>query len=304
MHFFVEGGALVGMGHISRVASLVSQFNCRGISSKISLFGDLSAKRFAENLNLPLGKPPSHHEGAVAVVDAVHLPRGVLAELERYSTRIVISPAFKFLDHSTHYFARTLPTLGALPARVTTKIDQDYAFVTAGGVSPQKEEKVGTHVGLCISAGASNFGHKIAGALLRTNSLSSVHAISAAKPPAALINRKDFFHSFGTPDPWDFFSDCGVFVGGDGLMVSEAVARGVPAFSLSVGAASKKNELLVSEGAIIPFTWADVDSGALAKMLVDSRLLAGTRRAASRVYRPEKSEKLAVDMLDTIIGKA
>lgn len=80
-------------------------------------------------------------------------------------------------------------------------------------------------------------------------------------------------------------------------MVSEAVAMHKPTFSLVTDLTKSKNLGLISKGAIFPFTWEQVESGALVRNLTDEEAIQSLLQACKLAFSEEKSEQLASSIL-------
>ena len=302
--FFVEASETIGMGHLARVGAIANHLRARQVTSSIFLAGDASAQEFANDRKIPVqpGRPVGDRN--FAVIDAVSLPNEALAEIAGYTVRIVLSPAFRELSYATHYLARSLPINGVLPTGVQSQINSDFSFVTADGSERNQKELGEVSLGVCISGGKSVATVRIAESLLMAHSVKEVFAISREAVPSWLKRLPNFHHTAPVAQPWEFLSNCTVFIGGDGVMVGEAVARGIPTFSLSRDENGSKNQGLAAKGALVQIAWADVESGILAAMLEDRELLNQLRASSNRLNGLAKSENLAEAILEAVKRKS
>ena len=295
--FFVEASGSVGMGHLSRVASLMKQLKSKGKSSKLHLSADYLGKSYARQRGLNVESASIQVHSIVAVIDAVTLPDHVLEKIAAYPVRIVISPSFQFMHIATHYLARSLPMSGPIPEQTHVDLNEDYAFVTSlRGPSHSSNLKT-ISLGICMTAGRSSTGFQIAELMLTVPSVLEIRIISSDRLPESLRGKKHVIHCRETLDPWGFFLHCNRFIGGDGLMVSEAVAMHKPTFSLVTDSMNPKNLGLISKGAIFPFTWDDVESGVLSRNLTDEGVIRNLSQACKLVFSEEKSDQLAWSIL-------
>lgn len=295
--FFVEASGAAGMGHLSRAAMLVKQLKSRGQNSRLHLFADHLGESFARRRGIAVEDTPVQALPLVAVIDAVTLPGPVLEKIAAYPVRIVISPSFQSINIATHYVARSLPISGSMPDLAHIDVNEDYAFVTSQrGSSPSSNSK-SIAVGICMTAGLSNTGFEIAELLLTVSSVTEIRVISSDRLPESLRARHQIIHRRESLDPWTFFLNCNRFIGGDGLMVSEAVAMHKPTFSLVTDLTKSKNLGLISKGAIFPFTWEQVESGALVRNLTDEEAIQSLLQACKLAFSEEKSEQLASSIL-------
>lgn len=295
--FFVEASGSVGMGHLSRAASLIKQLKSKGQASKLHLFADYLGKSFARQRGLNVEGASIQAQSLVAVIDAVTLPESALEKISAYPVRIVISPSFQSMHIATHYLARSLPTSGPIPEQAHVDLNEDYAFVTSAMGSSRNLNSKSIAVGICLTAGRSSIGFHIAKLMLKVPSVSEIRIISAERLPEYLRGKEHVVHCRETLDPWGFFLNCNRFIGGDGLMVSEAVAMHKPTFSLVSDPVNPKNLGLISRGAMVPFTWDDVESGVLVRNLTDEEVIRSLRQACKLVFSEEKSDQLSWSIL-------
>jgi hypothetical protein len=295
--FFVEARGSVGMGHLSRVASLMKQLKSRGQASRLHLFADHYGKAYAKRRGLNAEGGSEKTPALVAVIDAVTLPRRALEKIAAYPVRIVISPSFKSMHLATHYFARSLPISGQMPEQTYVDVNADYAFVTSASGLIKSSNLETIKLGICMTAGRSTIGFQIAELMLTVPAVREIRIIASDRLPKSLRAQNHVIHCRESLDPWSFFSNCNRFIGGDGLMVSEAVAMLKPTFSLVSHSTNPKNLELISRGAIFPFTWDDVESGVLSRSLIDEGLIQNLIQACNLAFSEEKSEQLAWSIL-------
>ena len=291
--FFVEASAEIGMGHLSRAASLINQLSSQGKSSNLHLFGDSLGRLFAQKRGLAYGVSHGQSQASVAIIDAVSFRPDVLKKIASYPVRVVISPSFRSLEIATHYLARSTPISGVLQDATYVDINEDYAFVSSMSDSAEKPNRKSMSLGICLTAGQSSTSFQLAELLLASPSISEIRVISSTRPPQSLRAQSRLILQGQTLDPWGFFSTCDRFIGGDGLMVSEAVAMHKSTFSLVTDLASPKNIGLISKGAILPFTWKDAVSGRLSKCVTDEKVIRNLRNASERAFSKGKAQQLA-----------
>ena len=285
------------MGHLSRAGSLMKQLESRGTSSSLHFFGDYLGETFARKRGLATEGASVQTQSRIAIIDAVTLPKNALEKIAAYPVRIVISPTFQFLDIATHYLGRVMPISGSFRGETYIDVNEDYAFVTSTSRPGHNSNLESIVLGICITAGKSSTGFQLAELMLELPSVMEIRLISSGRPPQSLRAQDHFIHRSETLDPWSFFSNCNRFIGGDGLMVSEAVAMHKPTFSLVTDLTNPKNLGLISKGAILPFTWGDVESGTLSRYLTDQGLIRGLGQACELAFSEERAEQLASSIL-------
>ena len=298
--FFVEASGAIGMGHLNRAASLIKQFKSKGQDSRLYLFADYLGESFARRHGLGVEVKPIQAQSRIAVIDAVTLPEHVLSKIAAYPVRIVISPSFESMHIATHYLARSQPIAGSIPDQAHVDVNEDYAFVTSLSSSSRGSNLKSISVGICLTAGLSSAGFHIAELLLTVPNVNEIYVISPEALPESLQSQHKVIHCRETLDPWIFLQNCNRFIGGSGLMVSEAVAMHKPTFSHVTDLTKSKNLGLISKGAIFPFTWDDVESGALVRNLTDEEVTQSLLQACKLAFSEEKPEKLAWSILALI----
>lgn len=248
---FVQATAAVGMGHLSRVGALVPQLEALGISCRVAIDADQQGQRFARAHNFAVGGE-LRGEAEVVVIDAMDVSAVTERTLRAYPTRILIAPNPSLADLATHVLVRDAPQdlITSLNLGAQLEVDPRFAFATAHGVGLFAVDRSAIHVGLCLTGGISATAQAILECLLAAQNISHISAIVDSPLPEVAAHSSKLHHTRFTDNPWGFFEGINVFVGGDGLMIGEAVARALPTFSVTTRNRKQKNRALLEAGAI------------------------------------------------------
>ena len=291
--FHVQASTAVGMGHLARSAAVIVGLRELGFEVALHLDGDErghEAARFRCLAPEALPPPPS-----VLVMDAVHLPDEVVARARDYFPRILLSPYCDRPEVASHVLVRDAPDAlraGLTPgARLVT--DPDFAFVTARGLRPARHAFDRLRVGLCLSGGDATLDlDAIIAALVRAPRVIEVRVIDRRVPAPLPAGGPRLSHARHVRAPWTFFDGINVFVGGDGVMVAEAIAQAIPAVSLTTPERLDKNRSLIASGVLRTVLVAPFDAAALSGLLVDPEALGAMHAAAWRLRGWERSGSL------------
>jgi len=283
--FYIQASAYCGMGHLARSAALIGSLEALGIESLAVLRVDEQARALAHNKGLTARETELQDDTPAAariVIDAVHVPDEDASNLMKSPQRILISPVCDRADIATHALLRSVPE--GLRNRLSPDCllyhDDRFAYATAAGLSPRVIDHNGRLVvGICLSGGS----HQPAlGALLSaTLAAPGVEAVYIIHPraPETIGSDAAVYHKFFCDEPWTFLAPINVFVGGDGVMIAEAVAQALPCLSVTRSGAPAKNRALVEAGCVEACSYDDAPA-AMAALLSDRPRLAGMHRAA------------------------
>lgn len=282
------------MGHLSRASALAGQMADRGFKTRIVGDVDDHAQSFARLHNVPVTVERSR-EAEVVVMDAVDVEEPARDFLLGYPVRVLVSPIFRQASIATHVLVRDAPRhlLDSLSQDAKLKIDARFGFVTAHGARPIVDEFADLRVGLCLTAGRSAHAGAILACLSSVDELWQIAAIVDADAPESDAAGTILRHTTRTDDPWGFLAGVNVFVGGDGLMVNEAVARALPTFSVTTNERLGKNRALLRAGAIEPVLMDSFECTRLQRRVVDRGRLRRLHEAAKAFCHPTISLALS-----------
>ena len=292
--FYVQATAEIGMGHLSRAGALAQQLEDLGIMCRITADTDAQGLSFARSHHMVVGGE-LRGEADVVVIDAVDVPAATARTISTYPIRVLTSPSFRRADIATHVLVRDAPQrlVDSMAATAHLQIDPRFAFATAHGAGTLAGDFTDIRVGLCLTAGTGATAAPILACLLAEVGITRITAIGDIALPVGEGERTRLRHTRFTDDPWHFLEGSNVFVGGDGVMVSEAVARALPTFSVTTRTRLEKNRALVEAGAIEPVLSEDLDCRRLQQRIMDRDRLQQLHEAAKACYHPSDSQALA-----------
>lgn len=291
---FVQATAAIGMGHLSRVGALVPQLKALGMSCQIAIDADQQGRRFAQAHNFAVSDE-LRGEADVVVIDAMDVSAVTERALRAYPTRILIAPNFSLADLATHVLLRDAPQdlVASLNLRAQLEVDPRFAFVTAHDVGLFAGDLSAIHVGLCLTGGISTIAPAILDCLLAAPTVLQISAIVDSPIPEVDLYSSKLHHTRFTDNPWGFFKDINVFVGGDGVMIGEAVARALPTFSVTTRNRKEKNRALIQSGAVEAVIEEDFCCQQLQRRVTDRDRLQELANAARTYYLPGDRHALA-----------
>lgn len=247
---FVQAGEKIGLGHLHRTALLAQSLEQYGIKTKLCLDADDYGRENAQQLGLEIIMQDDA-DSEVAIIDAVTLPETLRIRVEQFSKRILISPVFDRPDLATHVLVRAeSPGLSnALSEHAILIVDARFGLITVQEASPKPWEFDQLVVGICLSGGAdAPYLNELVETIASTPGVVQVLLLSRQAPSLSTSASAAVIHAPHRSNPWHFLDSANVFVGGDGLMLYEAVARGLPTFSFSRTEHAFKNGALVEAG--------------------------------------------------------
>ena len=283
--FYIQASAASGMGHLVRSASVISSLDKYGIDSRIVLRVDDQGRALAQSKGLTERETELHDDTPAPdhfVIDAMNVLEEDAQNLVKTPQRILVSPVCDRADIATHAMLRTAPEdlRNRLAPDCMLTCDDRFAYVTAANLSPRTLDYDGPlAVGICLSGGSDQ--PEIDTLLRAALEASSVEAIYMIHPrvPYTYGSSVAIYNRVFCDDPWSFFDPINVFVGGDGVMIAEAVAQAIPCMSLTLPGAPFKNPVLVSAGSVETCPRSDAPT-MLTAMLSDRARLKGMHRAA------------------------
>ncbi|MBD2422484.1 hypothetical protein [Cyanobium sp. FACHB-13342] len=293
--FHVQAGSRIGMGHLSRSRAIIGMLQVMGFNCTLYLDSDAQGAAKARALGLePIDALPA--APSALVIDAITLDRMQADVLQSYAPRILISPVFNRVDIISHALVRSAPfgLLDNLPDGATLHIKTDYAFATAHGLHLRKLDFSKLEIGLCLSGGVDSMEPNTVLSVL--DALPQVAGVKVIDPRSLPPVKTDLHHVLHADRPWDLLQGINVFVGGDGVMLAEAIAQGLPTISLSTPSGNAKNIGLVKSGALRIIERHIYMQYALSTLLDDREELEAMHSAALKLNGAARSTRLAEDI--------
>ena len=283
--FYTQASAASGMGHLTRSAAVISSLDKYGIESRVVLRVDDQGRALAQAKGLTERQTELRDDTPAPdyiVIDAMNVPEEDARNLAKAPQRILISPVCDRADIASHAMLRIVPgdLRNRLDPNCMLTCDDRFAYATTEGLSPRTLDYDGPLVvGICISGGLDQpeIGTLLS-AILAAPRVEAVYVIHPRVTDTDHSDAKVYYRVF-CDDPWSFLAPINVFIGGDGVMVAEAVAQALPCLSISQSGAPAKNRGFVESGCIEDCTFNDAPA-VMAELLSDRARLMGMHRAA------------------------
>lgn len=291
---YVQARADTGMGHLARVGALVAQLQSRGFACQVFADADEMGHRFARGHNLTVSDRV-RRRADVVLIDALDVPASIASTLGTYPTRILTSPNFCQAELATHVLVRGLSDrlLQSLSPTAYLDVDLRFAFTTALGANSIANDFTALQLGVCLTAGAIDGAEPILECLLAEPKIAGITMIGDISLARFESYGPRLRHTRFTNDPWLFLEGINVFVGGDGLMVGEAVARAIPTFSLTTRTRLEKNAELIRVGVVEPVLSECLDCDEFRQRVTDPELIQRLFDACRSCYKTSDSHALA-----------
>ncbi len=274
----------------------------KGISARVRLDADTLGQEEAAALGL--GGDSFFHSGpGPVVIDAVSIPDAAATWLADFSLRILISPVCDRADLATHALVREAPEKlrGDLPDQSELVTDLAFGFITARGLRAQPRDYASLTLGICLSGGDDRFDlNGLLGELSWVRGLDEIRLLDRRIPEVLPDYGPKLMHTQSTRRPWVFLGPANVFLGGEGVMLAEAVAQGIPAFSLSATSDGGKNTALVDTGSVKLIPRAPFEPASLISMLSDRRSLEEMHKSALHNVGVNSGESLVGRIVDLL----
>jgi len=300
--FHVQAGASVGMGHLARSAALMAGLEGEGVTCRLSLDADAAGQAFAKARGLAatatLGDPC-----AALVVDALDLPSATRDAAQHVFPRILISPVCADADVATHVLLRDMPPglAGQLAKDTRVLTDPDFAFVTAQGLVRRERIYDRLRIGLCLSGGVDRTAlDPLVDCLLAAPEVAQLTVIDPRRPLRADDTDGRVVHVAPGAAPWGALQDINLFIGGDGVMLAEAIAQAIPALSLTTADRLPKNAALMATGALACVLRGPGMDAELTKRIRDLTALKRMHANAWHLDGPGRATALARAVITTL----
>ena len=283
--FYIQASAATGMGHIVRSAALVKMLGARGLNCCVVLRVDAQGHALARENMLTahdIDVRTVMSLAAPVIIDAVIIPANDALYLSKSPQRILISPVCDRADIATHALVRSVPDAlrGTLANNCSLTRDDRYAYATAAGLTPRALDYGRLIVGICLSGGVGQPSiDSLVQAVRGVPGLDAVHVIHPNRPNTSGYGAEVYHRTF-CEDPWAFLAPINVFIGGDGVMIAEAVAQGLPCLSITRPDLVAKNRTFIDAGCVDYCYFDDAPVATLTAFLSDRERLTSMHRAA------------------------
>lgn len=297
--FHVQAGSRVGMGHLMRSEKLMLGLRAGGFEVFVTMAADSLGLKEAASRGIQVSQsyviPP-----AALILDAVHVPEDLAACADSYYPRILLSPQCDRAAIATHVLVRDAPEalLESLTSDVRLSVNFDYAFHTASDLPSFALDYDVLKVGVCLSGGDDPINlDAVISAIADIDDVVEIRVIDRRRPASVVEKEVCLHHVPFCVEPWRFFDGINVFVGGDGIMLSEAIAQGIPSVSLTSNDRIAKNRSLIESGALRTLLRSPFNKESLTRLLRDRYAISGMHYAAKRLNGGQRSGELFQSIL-------
>jgi len=249
--FYVQADKKIGIGHLMRSKSIIESLRGNNVRTRLMLDRNDFIKPILKELDITSSEVK---EGTGAlIIDAVNLEEISESILLSYNPRILISPIFDRFDLVTHYFTRSIDSQikTNIPPNVKTVIDPLFFFSSIENFNKRRLNFEELNIGVCIS-GSNDYVNldKLIRVISRLKSLKSLKVIGQKLSLDSLKCGVDLKFSNFEKTPWNYFKDINVFIGGEGIMLAEALYQNIPSISMCRSEFKGKNRKLFSSDLI------------------------------------------------------
>jgi hypothetical protein len=129
--------------------------------------------------------------------------------------------------------------------------------------------------------------------LMASTGITSIAAIGSLDSAEVWRGNPRLRHTDFTDRPWSFLEGINVFVGGDGVMVAEAVSRYLPTFSVTSRNRMEKNRLFFESETMDSVILDDFVCESLQQQVTNRERLTRLHYAARKFVRPGADRALA-----------
>jgi len=291
--FYIQVSTVAGLGHLIRSSAVAGGLKELGYELKFVLEADEFGRDKAESFGIAAGD--------VTLQDCVIIDAATIAEddahyLLRFKNRILISPVCDRADIATTVMVRaTSDKLKSVLAPTTAVIENpSFSYTTTRNLQPRVLKFDEIRVGICISGGEAPLDvNDLVAVISEIPAVSEIYVLHHQAIDLDSRNGMLIVHELYDRKPWTFFSEINVFIGGDGLMVSEAAAQGIPSISLTTQDALFKNNYLRLLGCVECLFLEPLDYTSLQRSLSDRVILEEMHEIALHQTLPDGAELLA-----------
>lgn len=253
IYLYSQGSETVGLGHLNRTIRLSELFAESNVPHKLLFNLDPYAKTWVENKTrkyLSVYDVEIEDLDAV-VIDAIYIDEYTKQLFCNANKRVVISPVFNAFDIATHVLVRELSEDDRLSIPASAEVIQaeSFAFITSVRRKNEVLDYSSIRIGICLSGGKQDFPYEcFFNSIEKISGVDSITVVGQIDKVKSKITVNVIPIQKNTALLWKKLENINIFIGRQGLMVSEALAQGIPAISLrEVGESQKNNVAIKSE---------------------------------------------------------
>jgi hypothetical protein len=291
--FYIQVGAAAGLGHLTRSSAVAAALEKIGFELKFVLETDEFGLEKAESFGIAPGDVTLLD---CVIIDAATVPEDNAQYLQQFKKRILISPVCDRADIATEVMVRaTSDALRSVLAPTTAVIENpSFSYTTTRNLQAKVLNFDEIRVGICLSGGHGALDvNELVSVISKIPAVSEIHVLHFQAIDLSFQNETLIVQELYDREPWTFFSEINVFIGGDGLMISEAAAQGIPSISLTTQNALFKNNYLSRLGCVECLLREPLDYRSLQRALSDRVLLEKMHEVALQQILPDGAAILA-----------
>ncbi len=299
--FYIQAGKEIGLGHLIRSKNIIDHLRKENIDIRLMMEKDDFINPILINLEIHTSRVKKG--SGPLIIDAINLSNITDNIILSYNPRILISPVFDRFELITHFLTRNLDPgiVNKIPSRVKIEVDPLYFFTTTAHLRKKILDFKELNIGICIS-GSNNYVNikDLLSVITKLKNVTSVKIIDQYLEPNLQLDNIDINFSNFEKYPWKYFHDINVFIGGEGIMLSEALSQNIPAISMCRKKLIGKNKNLVSSGLLktieLSQNWKDILFS-----ILDNKELLNDQYETLKALRIPKSTPLMVEKIKKII---
>lgn len=306
--FIIQASKSVGLGHLFRSKAIIEYCTSKGLDCEVIPIFDQYAQNIANNFNLKLISLKEADPASALVIDAVSLPEEMTMKLIKFNNRVLISPVFNSPLIPTNILLRDKMGFfknDIFSSFTEVKIDPSYGFVTTKISDPGKRFDFSfLDVGICLSGGDSSesIEKSLIEKLQYLDIVRSIKLISRNHLDTPNYNQKVTITNF-SKDPWHYFKDINLFIGGEGMMIYEAISRCVPPVSIINSSNRGKNDILLKGNLCFDILRDELLSNKLEKFLSKIDLIENLQDSISEYIDKVDIHSLPKEIFRITTGK-
>jgi len=256
--FYAQGSKLTGLGHLSRTIRLSALFSESNIPHDLVFDLDSYAKNWILSRGIKYSNIKDVHldKFDCVVIDAIHVNNEQKALLSRCNRRIIISPVCNIFHIATHILVRELAKDArlAISDSIHITVDESFSFITSEMEVNEDLDFTTLEIGVCLSGGSQIFPYELFLDYIDTTpSISGLTIVGGKEKVTSKIPINQISHQKTSEDLWHQLKHINLFIGRQGLMVAEALAKSLPVITLTETSESLKYTDFIERGIVKNF---------------------------------------------------
>ena len=293
-----------GFGHLGRSAAVINHLRANSVVVYERLLVDAAAHKRALALGLQNEFDGAECPEDILIVDALELSSRHIDWVKSFKTVISLSPVCNFFENVTHIFVKHLPVESTRSCS-SAIINQDlaYGFVSCSTLVPRDVMDFSCiDLGLCLGGGSDHLQYdELVLAALENENVRSVTVIGDSPLLASKSKGQNRLSVFPKGERvWEILSGINLFIGGDGIMLTESIYQLIPTYSLRHADAASKNFALEELGALESISYNEKLARNTAARVTSSKRLEAKHSLLKNLRAKFQSVKLPEDIFKMI----